>query len=189
MRLANLLGTIAREGIRYVGILATDVKDKLFLAKEVRDFAPDVVLFTFDNNLLYAHPQYTQTMDGMLVFSSAPLFTQGAPWLPGSAEERAPSQRRQLSSEFQQGVFEAVRYLLGAAPVPAPRAWIAAVGNGSLWPIARLRTPRAATRSRGSSLRLAAICAIRSTIPARGSSWRCGWRRTCATSSPTCGAA
>jgi len=138
LMLANLLGTVSREGIRYVGIVATDVKDKLFLAEEVRSFAPDVVLFTFDNNLLYAHPQHAQTMDGMLVFSSAPLFTQGAPGLPTSVGDRETPQRRQLSSEFQQGILEAVRYLLGATPVREPRAWIAAVGNGSLWPIARL---------------------------------------------------
>jgi hypothetical protein len=138
LMLSNLLGTIAREGIRYVGIVATDVKDKLFLAEEVRRLAPDVVLFTFDNNLLYAYPQYAETMDGMLVFSSSPLFTQGAPWLPPSPEDRQGVQRRQFSGEFQQGVFEAVRYLLGADLVPKPQAWIAAVGNGSLWPIARL---------------------------------------------------
>jgi hypothetical protein len=138
LMLSNLLGTIAREGIRYVGIVATDVKDKLFLAEEVRRLAPDVVLFTFDNNLLYAYPQYAETMDGMLVFSSSPLFTQGAPWLPASPEDRQGIQRRQFSGEFQQGVFEAVRYLLGAGLVPTPQAWIAAVGNGSLWPIAHL---------------------------------------------------
>ncbi len=138
LRLSNLLGTIAREGIRYVGIVATDVKDKLFLAEEVRRLAPDVVLFTFDNNLLYAYPQYAQTMDGMLVFSSSPLFTQGAPWLPASPEDRQGTQRRQFSGEFQQGVFEAVRYLLGADLVPKPQGWIAAVGNGALWPIAHL---------------------------------------------------
>jgi hypothetical protein len=138
LMLSNLLGTIAREGIRYVGIVATDVKDKLFLAEEVRRLAPDVVLFTFDNNLLYAYPQYAQTTDGMLVFSSSPLFTQGAPWLPASPEDRWGTTRRQFSGEFQQGVFEAVRYLLGARPVPEPHAWIAAVGNGALWPIARL---------------------------------------------------
>lgn len=138
LRLSNLLGTIAREGIRYVGIVATDVKDKLFLAEEVRRLAPDVVLFTFDNNLLYAYPQYAQTMDGMLVFSSSPLFTHGAPWLPASPEDRQGTQRRQFSGEFQQGVFEAVRYLLGADLVPKPQGWIAAVGNGALWPIAHL---------------------------------------------------
>jgi hypothetical protein len=138
LALSNLMGTIAREGIRYVGIVATDVKDKLFLAEEIRRLAPDVVLFTFDNNLLYAYPQVAETTDGMLVFSSSPLFTQGAPWLPASMEDRRRTLRQQFSGELQQGVFEAVRYLLGARPVPAPRTWISAVGNGSLWPIARL---------------------------------------------------
>lgn len=141
MVLSNLLATLAREGVRYVGIVATDVKDKLFLAEKIRKFSPDVVLFTFDNNLLYAHPKYAQTMDGMLVFSSSPLFTEGAPWLPASREDSHGGQRRQFSGEYQQGVFEAVRYLLGAAPVAPPRAWISAVGNGALWPIAGLTVP------------------------------------------------
>ncbi|HEY0556697.1 MAG TPA: hypothetical protein VGG20_20745, partial [Thermoanaerobaculia bacterium] len=139
LALSNLLGTIAREGIRYVGIVATDVKDKLFLAEEIRRLAPDVVLFTFDSNLLYAYPQVAATTDGMLIFSSSPLFTQGAPWLPSSPEDRRGIFRRQFAGEFQQGVFEAVRYLLGARPVPAPQTWISAVGNGALWPIARLK--------------------------------------------------
>ncbi|HEY2292398.1 MAG TPA: hypothetical protein VGM86_17005, partial [Thermoanaerobaculia bacterium] len=150
---ANLLQTIAREGIRYVGIVSTDPMDKLFLAEKLRQLAPDVVLFTFDNNLLYAHPDHAVELDGMLVLGSYPLFTEGAPGFPAlaerwisSAEERwqFSGERRQFGSEYQEGVFEAARYLLGATPLPAPQAWIAAVGNGSLWPIARLPVERAA---------------------------------------------
>ncbi|HTG35126.1 MAG TPA: hypothetical protein VLB76_19590 [Thermoanaerobaculia bacterium] len=133
---SNLLQTIAREGIRYVGIVATDPKDKLFLAEKLRQLAPDVVLFTFDNNLLYAHPDHTQEMNGMLVLSSYPLFTEGAPGFPSPKEFKGL--RRQFGSEYQQGVFEAVRYLLGASLSPKPQAWIAATGNGSLWPVAQL---------------------------------------------------
>jgi hypothetical protein len=145
--LENLLREVSREGIRYVGILATDVKDTLFLAEQVRARAPDAVLFTFNNNLLYAHPQYGQTMDGMLVFSSAPLFTEGAPRQPKSLSLTGGHSRRQFSSEFQQGLSEAVRYLMGAKPVAPPSAWIMAVGNGSLWPVARLTaTPQEPTR-------------------------------------------
>ncbi len=144
--LANLLQTISREGIRYVGILATDVKDKLFLVEKVHELAPDALLFTFDNNLLYAHPQYAQTMDGMLVFSSSPLFTEGAPGLPVSLAPAGTRERRQFTSELQQGVYEAVRYLLGEAPVVPPQAWITAVGNGSLWPIAHLKAPAGKAR-------------------------------------------
>jgi hypothetical protein len=138
LTLSNLLQTIAREGIRYVGIVATDTKDKLFLAEKLRQLAPDVVLFTFDNNLLYAHPEYAEAMDGMLVFSSYPLFTEGAPGFPSLGDGGASSDRRQFSSEYQQGVFEAVRSLVGGSSLPPPQGWIAAVGNGSLWPIARL---------------------------------------------------
>ncbi|MFY9824365.1 MAG: hypothetical protein WAM82_23520, partial [Thermoanaerobaculia bacterium] len=136
--LENLLRGLSREGIRYVGILATDVKDKLFLAEQVRARVPDAVLFTFDNGLLYAHPNYAQTMDGLLVFSSAPLLGEGSPWQPVSLSPVAGRMRRQFGSELQQGIYEAVRYLLGAQAV-RPRAWIMAVGNGSLWPVARLR--------------------------------------------------
>ena len=135
--LENLLQGLSREGIRYVGILATDVKDKLFLAEQVRARVPDAVLFTFDNGLLYAHPQYAQTMDGLLVFSSAPLLAEGSPWQPVSLSP-AGRMRRQFASELEQGIYEAVRYLLGAQAV-RPRAWIMAVGNGSFWPVARLR--------------------------------------------------
>jgi hypothetical protein len=139
---SNLLRTIGREGLRYVGIVATDPKDKLFLAEKLRELAPDVVLFTFDNNLLYAHPDHVEEMSGMLVLSSYPLFTEGAPGFPrlrlGSAKKRLASQRRQFGSEYQEGVYQAVRYLLGSPSVPDPQAWITAVGNGALWPIAQL---------------------------------------------------
>jgi hypothetical protein len=139
---ANLLQTIAREGIRYVGIVSTDPMDKLFLAEKLRQLAPDVVLFTFDNNLLYAHPDHAVELDGMLVLGSYPLFTEGAPGFPrlesGAGGTSLAGQRRQFGSEYQEGVYQAARYLLDASSLPAPRAWIAAVGNGSLWPLARL---------------------------------------------------
>ncbi len=146
--LGNLLDTIAREGIRYVGIVSTDPMDKLFLAEKLRQLAPDVVLFTFDNNLLYAHPDYAVELDGLLVLGSYPLFPEGAPGFPALTVEKATrsegdrwqfsGERRQFGSEYQQGVFEATRYLLGVSPLPPPQAWIAAVGNGSLWPLAQL---------------------------------------------------
>jgi hypothetical protein len=147
LMLQNLLETLAREGVRAVGIIATDPKDKLFLAEKVREIAPDTVLFTFDNDLLFAHPQYARTLDGMLVFTSAPLFTEGAPWLAGSLRGEDRRQRRQFTSELQQGDYEAVRYLLGDSNVSQPRAWIVAVGNGSLWPVARLDLPQDPQRS------------------------------------------
>jgi hypothetical protein len=141
LELSNVLQTISREGIRYVGVLATDLKDKMFLIGKIRQNAPDTVVFTFDNNLLLAHPQYGMDMDGVVVISSAPLFAEGAPWLPRSVTLGKQPWRQQLISEFQQGLFEAVRYLLGVLPPSRPQVWISVVGNGSLWPLAHKNVP------------------------------------------------
>ncbi|HEY9420816.1 MAG TPA: hypothetical protein VIW92_05350, partial [Thermoanaerobaculia bacterium] len=135
--LAVLLETISRDSIRYVGVLATDLKDRLFVMERVRRFAPDTVLFTFDNDILLGHVDYSGVMDGVLVISSSPLFTEGASWLPRShwGEGR---ERRQFQGETQQGMFEAVRYLLDGQVRSTPQVWVSVVGNGSLWPMARL---------------------------------------------------
>jgi len=133
--IANLLTAISRGGIRYVGILATDTRDKLFLAERIQKFAPDVVLFTFDNNLLYAHPEYSSALDGTLVLSSFPLFTANQDWKDFFGGPKGPF-RRQFASEFQQGIFQATFAFLQGKLETQPRIWISTVGNGSLWPLA-----------------------------------------------------
>jgi hypothetical protein len=135
--LAVLLETISRDDIRYVGVLATDLKDRLFIMERVRRFSPDTILFTFDNDLLLSHVEYSDVMDGVLVISSSPLFTEGASWLPRSSSGDA-WERRQFLGEFQQGTFNAVLYLLDARVQSTPQVWVSAVGNGSIWPVARL---------------------------------------------------
>lgn len=139
LALANLLRSISREQVSYVGILASDVRDKLFLAKHIQRFLPDVVLFTQEGDLLYGHPEVGEAMDGMLIFSSSPLTTEGQLWLPSSGSNTR--QRRQFSSEFHRGVFQATSYLLSKEhkmPSPRPQVWISAVGNGAVWPLAHI---------------------------------------------------
>jgi hypothetical protein len=148
MALSNLLRQLTRERIDYVGILATDVKDELFLAEQIRRWAPNVVLFVFDSNLLYVHPQYNATMFGTLAISSFPLVTEGAiPEL--SPAEKNPRYRRQFASAWQEGTYLAVRTLLGV-DVPEPAIWISASGNYAMWPLVNLtaapRPAAAATR-------------------------------------------
>lgn len=137
LALSNLLRTISHERLRYIGIMATDVRDKLFLAEQIRRFSPDVVLFTFENDLLYAHPELSEVMDGMVVLSNFPLFTVGQPGLPATG---LPKQsRRQPSGEFQQGFSRAAQYLLARRGRSRTQTvWISAVGNGSIWPITSL---------------------------------------------------
>ncbi|HEY6321448.1 MAG TPA: hypothetical protein VJA16_07815 [Thermoanaerobaculia bacterium] len=137
MALADLLREISREGYSYIGILATDVKDQLFLAEQIRRWAPSVILFVVDNNLLYVHPQYNTATFGMLTISSFPLVTEGR--LPvASPSNPDPRVRRQFASERQEGTYLAVRTILGQAPASRPAVWISASGNYAMWPLATI---------------------------------------------------
>jgi hypothetical protein len=138
MALADLLRQIASEGFSYVGILATDVKDQLFLAEQIRRWAPGTVLFVVDNNLLYVHPQYNTTTFGMLTISSFPLTVEGGQRALVSPATMEPRSRRQFASERQEGTFLAVRSLVSGLPGPDRAVWIGASGNYATWPIARL---------------------------------------------------
>ncbi len=129
LALAGMLREISRRGSRYVGILATDIQDRLFLADQIHANCPDAVVFTFDNHLLDTHPKVAQSMNGTLVLTSFPLRLSG---------DRVVSQ---LTSEVQEGVYLSTLRLLGTTNGEdvRPAVWVVAVGNGELWPVARLR--------------------------------------------------
>jgi hypothetical protein len=125
MALASLLRGISQKD--YIGILATDIQDRLFLAAQVHSFCPDSVVFTFDNHLLDAHPKFSKSMDGTLVLTSYPLYRSN------DEDEKA---LWQFTSEFQQGIYLAALQLVGKQPQEPSAVWLTAVGNGELWPIA-----------------------------------------------------
>lgn len=126
LTLIQNLKVLSREKIKYVGIVASDIRDRLFLVERVRSYLPDAVVFTFDNHLLQTHPRLSRSLDGTLVFSSFPLYI---------SERRG--YRRQDVSEFRQGLLMATRRLLGEER-SEPNAWVVAVGNSSVWPLAVL---------------------------------------------------
>ncbi len=147
--LATLLSTISREGIRYVGLLATDVRDRILLAREIRQHCPQAVLFTFSSDLLYLHPDVNQDLRGMLVATPYPLFNLNQFWSYPWSGDRA---RLQFPNHTSQGVYNAILALLGhseemleygppfcSEKTPgdktAPPLWIAQVGRDQLWPV------------------------------------------------------
>ncbi len=139
--IANVGRQLSRERFSYVGIVATDVKDELFLAEQVRRWIPGASLFVFEADLLYVHPQYNQAMFGTLAISSFPMVTEGGGGIPSPATPD-PTVRRQFASELQEGVYLAAGELMGR-PTPAPSVWIAASGNYGMWPL-RAEEPDAA---------------------------------------------
>jgi hypothetical protein len=86
--LANILATVAREQCRYVGVVASDTRDKLFLVRLIREYCPDVHVFVTDADQLLLHPDYRYYMRGVVVGSTYPLMPQNQRWVSPDAGER-----------------------------------------------------------------------------------------------------
>jgi hypothetical protein len=142
--LASTLRWIRDSRAGYVGIIATDARDKMFLARAVRRDAPNVVLFTTTTDVLYSHPDYYTSTGGMLIAS---------PYEPlGEADTH-------FASSTMQGVHNALTALLSysedgepinrskEAPLlrgydgTQPRVWISVVGRQKSRAVAVLSPP------------------------------------------------
>lgn len=153
--LKNTLETIYRERIRYVGLAATDPRDKLFLARRIRTYCPDVKLFTIEADILFLHPHFAKDFEGMLILSSYPLSDSSRVATSHVGQHRL----LQFSSSEAAGVYNATRALLDAKDGYAdylpdsgmssasstissrPRIWFSQVGSAGFWPISVLPNP------------------------------------------------
>jgi hypothetical protein len=142
----HLLSTISREKYRYVGLLATDPRDKLHLATLIRRYCPDVGLFTVQSDLLYTHSDFNRYLEGMIVGSTYPLFNSNQLWSP---PWRGVTERLQFPRNMAQGAYNATLALLdrrdlvdygppfgsGAGRPGGPAIWLTVVGHEALWPL------------------------------------------------------
>jgi hypothetical protein len=109
LMLDDLARTLNRRRIRMVGLLATDVRDKLFLGEELRKRMPDVQFFTYESNVLYLRSDKNLALRGMLVFSTYPLILDNQEL---TADKRQ-NQRYAFSSDGVQGLYNATLIHLG----------------------------------------------------------------------------
>ena len=142
LALATLLDNIVHNDIRFVGLVATDPLDVVFLAQQIRKVTPDVRLFTFDAEILYSHPSFATDLDGMLVVSPYPFFGAG-----GFGNRPVGVEWTPFESQAAEGIYNATRSLVSpTAPLaeysPFPGAsdcqlpiWITALGHGGVWPL------------------------------------------------------
>ncbi len=86
--IASILATIAREQCRYVGVVASDARDKLFLIRLIREHCPDVHIFVTDADQLLLHPDYQYHMRGVIVGSTYPLLAPNQRWVNPKSTER-----------------------------------------------------------------------------------------------------
>jgi hypothetical protein len=108
---------LARDEVRYIGIVATDDQDKLYLARRVRAFCPNAALFTFETSLLLTHPDYARVTQGMLVASAYPLIALNQNW----TSEKTPRSRVQFATASAEGTYNALLVLLDDDPGPSAR--------------------------------------------------------------------
>ena len=74
LTLAGTIVSLARRGYTHIGISASDPQDLIFLAERIRAYHPSCTLFTTSgNHLLFAHPNFSSAMDGMVLFGGYPL--------------------------------------------------------------------------------------------------------------------
>ena len=155
LALAGTLDTIHREHVKTVGLMATDPRDKLFLAQQIARYSPDVSLFTAESDSVYVHPDYSPYLRGALVASTYPLYGANQRW---SYAYQGASERRQFASSSAQGIYNAVLALLDyddnglpsrtAAPrlleygmpgksctLCTPPVWISVIGRSGAWPV------------------------------------------------------
>jgi hypothetical protein len=142
--LANLLSTIHRENFHYVGIVATNIQDAIFLVRQIRENCPDTIPFLTTADLLYLHSDFNRDLAGTLVFSTYPLFASNQLWTwPSNLDYR----RFQFPSGETEGVYNAIlaalddRKLMVEYTTPfssaaaEPPLWVSVVGNDALWPV------------------------------------------------------
>jgi hypothetical protein len=141
--LDGMMQTLKREGIKFVYIVATDTDDLVFLAQQIRRNVPRVTLIASGDNLIFLHSDFNPDLQGMLLFSTYPLF--------GSVQSRLDDESReflQFPTSGAEGVYNAgvallegkglVDYGIAFAPSDSsaqPGLWTSMVGSNSLWPL------------------------------------------------------
>jgi hypothetical protein len=103
--LNQIMTTIARARFRYVGITATDARDRIFLAGYIRKACPDVQLLIIESDLLFTHPESRSFMKGAIIASSYAVTQQGR---LGPEERSRPEGRHiEFPTDYCQGMYNA----------------------------------------------------------------------------------
>ncbi|HEX7138148.1 MAG TPA: hypothetical protein VF219_09890, partial [Vicinamibacterales bacterium] len=154
--LDSILDNIRHEDVSAVGIVATDSRDVLFLAREVKKHAPDVQLFFAGAYLLYLHPEYIPYTRGAIVAAPYPLSLNVQRRIGGEPG------RQPFSGMIAAGVFNATLIQLGVRDrlidycdpglrlekndtvTCAPPVWVSVIGDDGYWPLGRSEAQSAA---------------------------------------------
>jgi hypothetical protein len=74
--LGQILRSISGDNIPFVAIVATDVRDTIFLAEILKLRCPHAQLLILEPDVLLTHPEYADSLRGAIVASGYPLFPE-----------------------------------------------------------------------------------------------------------------
>ncbi len=77
--LRMIIQIIQTENVRYVGVLATDTRDVVFLNRVLKKECHNIQLFTVEPNIAVQHPEDSKDLRGLLVASSYPNYALPEP--------------------------------------------------------------------------------------------------------------
>ncbi len=140
LTLAGTILSLARRGYTHVGISASDPQDLLFLAERIRAYHPSCTLFTTSgNHALFAHPNHSQAMDGMVLFGGYAVTDAVRVLSLKKGDLESPVR---FTSEGEYATYYATLLLLDPAKADDPerRYWgkqglVSIVKGGNIWPL------------------------------------------------------
>ncbi len=113
--LKNILATIANEDVRYVGVLASEVRNVLFLVKLINRYCPDVQIFLINNDVMFSGEDFSADFYGTIIASTYPLDSRSPLWsFPGTDSMT----RRLFSNEIDIGRYNASLVLMNGEVDP-----------------------------------------------------------------------
>lgn len=161
--LLSISSSLQREQVGYVGIVATDILDAVFLTRFLRRSCPDVRIFILDSDLLFARAELNTALQGVLSITTYPLFGRNQHWTALEQKGVAP-RRTAFASRYAEGEYNAAREQLfrmnlltgkqrevlldyrrpdmRSPEETRPPLWLTVLGKDGYWPLALLDTQR-----------------------------------------------
>ncbi len=146
----DFLFVIKRERVRYVGIMASNPLDKIYLVEQIKKECPLVQIFILGSDLLYGHPAYLDAMRGVIISSMYPLNPSIQQWEKPVGDD---FRRIPFTSYSSEGIYNAILALrsqdckgdserqnlmldydqpfFGGDPRGKPPIWITVIGENS----------------------------------------------------------
>ena len=155
--LLSISSTLRSERVDYIGIIATDVLDSIFLSRFLRRSCPDARVFILDADLLFMREAEAAPLDGMLSVTTYPLFSRNQHWTKAQIQ-KSVGRRVHFTSRTAEGVYNAARALLqdptswkpderdylldysdpSGSHTHRPPLWITVLGSDGYWPVSLL---------------------------------------------------